>query len=423
MTESYGDPLAEQMDDEKRMTLGEHLEELRGHVIRGLFWLMLIFGVSLLFQDQLLTVVTYPHRVAATGIQHDRLLAHFSEQAPRHDAEVAAELSDVARALRRANTQLRSEETRLTGGLDPAEVERLRAQAKALLAEQAEVLAKMRALEDGKPAHPKGEHDGRAPDEPPPPPPENGGEGEPHDAPPPDPDRAKLIERAIALQAKLAETQRKIERALPPQKEPASADSASAQLQVLSYPEAFLNYIKVCLVASLILGTPFMGFEAWRFVRAGLYPSERKWVTLFAPASLAPFVIGVCFGYFIMIPVGLRYLGSYGSEEIVRVSIRLGDYLSFFILLTMVTGLIFELPLIMCFITLTGIMGPEQFRAYRKVFILVALVLAAFLTPPDVTTQIMLGIPLIGLYELGIIASAVVARRRRKQLGQEQLPA
>lgn len=427
MEEPYdgdGDPLAEPIHEEKRMTLGEHLEELRSHVVRSLFWVALIFGVSLLFQDQLLTVVTYPHRVAANAIDHDRLLDHFSEQAPKHDPEVAAELSDLVRNLRRAKQQLGSEEARVTGALDPDEVARLRAEATELLAEQEKVLAALRALADGKPERPKGEHDGEEPPGESPPPGGGGeGEGEGGEPPvPPDPERAKLVERAIALQAQLTETQRKLERTLPPQREIESPDGAAAQLQVLSYPEAFLNYIKVCLVASLILGTPFVGFEAWRFVRAGLYPTERKWVTIFAPMSLAPFVTGVCFGYFIMIPVGLRYLGSYGGPEIVRMSIRLGDYLSFFILLTMVTGLIFELPLIMCFITLTGIIGPDQFRAYRKFFIIGALVFSAFLTPPDVTTQIMLGIPLAFLYEIGILASVVIVKRRRKRQGTEQLP-
>ena len=124
------------------------------------------------------------------------------------------------------------------------------------------------------------------------------------------------------------------------------------------------------------------------------------------------FILGILFGYFILIPVGLRYLATFGHESLVQSSITLGDYLSLFITLTLAVGLIFELPLVMIFLSFIGIVDPEDFSAYRRYFILVALVLGAFLTPPDIFTQLMMAIPLLVLFELGVWASKLVVKRR-----------
>lgn len=174
-------------------------------------------------------------------------------------------------------------------------------------------------------------------------------------------------------------------------------------LSVLSYQEYFITSLKLALFAALFVGLPMLLRELWSFISVGLFPEEKKYVRYLTPLITVSFVLGVLFGFFIMVPVGLRFLAVYGDRSLVQLTIRLSDYMSLFLTLTIALGVIFELPLVMWSLVRIGIIKVDQFVGARKFAVLGAVVGAALLTPPDVITQLLMAGPLVVLYELGIL--------------------
>ena len=124
---------------------------------------------------------------------------------------------------------------------------------------------------------------------------------------------------------------------------------------------------------------------------------------------------GVNFAYWILVPVGLSFLGGYGDPALLAASFTLKDYMGLVFTLVLGMGLIFQLPLLMVLLTRTGIVAVSFFREYRKVAIMTAVVFGAFLTPPDVVTQMLMAGPLVLLYELGIYASIFFGKKNRPE--------
>ncbi len=183
----------------------------------------------------------------------------------------------------------------------------------------------------------------------------------------------------------------------------------STELQVLSYQEGFYSYMKLCFITSAFLAYPIIIYQIWQFVSVGLYQKERRYVILFLPVSYAAFVVGGVFGYYLLIPYGLQFLiGILGPG--IQPIITMQQYVSFVFMLTVALGLVFQLPLVMLLLSKIGIITPAKFIAWRKYAILVIFIIAAIVTPPDPFTQVMTAIPMIILYELGIL----VARPTRK---------
>jgi len=182
------------------------------------------------------------------------------------------------------------------------------------------------------------------------------------------------------------------------------------QLVVLKYQESFLVYMKVCAVFALLLGIPFTLYNFWKFIATGLYHNERKVIYFAAPLSLGLFAAGILFGYFLLIRYGLRFLVTYGDPELIRSSMTLSFYFSLFVLLTLVVGIVFQLPMIMLALGKIGIVTPSSLRKHRKIAILLAFIVGAFLTPPEPFTQIMLALPVVFLYEFGIILVRLTTR-------------
>lgn len=185
-------------------------------------------------------------------------------------------------------------------------------------------------------------------------------------------------------------------------------------LQAIKYQEAFVSYLKACFVAALVLGSPWVILQLWVFVGAGLYPRERRYILIYLPFSFIAFAAGVVFGYLILIPTGLAYLATYADPSLVSVQVTLGFYLSFFLLLTVALGFIFQLPLVMMFLARAGIFTPREYAKHRKYAILTAVIVGAILTPPDPVTQILLASPVFVLYELGILLSRLTARKKKE---------
>jgi sec-independent protein translocase protein TatC len=183
--------------------------------------------------------------------------------------------------------------------------------------------------------------------------------------------------------------------------------------------EPFVFLLKLCFYAALVVGGPVLLWQMWGFIAAGLYPRERKMLTGYFPFSIVAFVVGVLFGYFLVIPYGIYFLDVMIPIEIGRPAITLDSYTGFLSTLCVAFGFVFQLPLVMTFVARVGLVTPEWMARHRGHFVVVSFVVSAILTPtPDAYTQAMMAIPLCLLYELGLWTSRAAARRRSVQVGE-----
>lgn len=171
--------------------------------------------------------------------------------------------------------------------------------------------------------------------------------------------------------------------------------------------------LKVSGYAALVLGGPVLLWQLWQFVAAGLYQRERRWVFYFFPPALALFTIGVLFSYFLIVPYGFYYSQQSVDLEFVKPTIDLGFWFDFLFTLCLSMGLVFQLPILMTFVGLVGIVTAEGFARVRPYFLVAAFAISAFLTPgTDVFSQVCMAAPMILLYEIGILGARFAGRRR-----------
>ena len=185
-------------------------------------------------------------------------------------------------------------------------------------------------------------------------------------------------------------------------------------LQVINVNMAgqFTTHIFISAMMALIAGAPYLIWEIWRFVKPALKKNEEKYAARTLLAASLLFYTGVIFSYFLIIPMTINFLGNYQvSAEVVNM-INLNSYISTIMNLMLAVGLIFELPIVVYFLSKIGIVTPALMKKYRKIMIVVIFFVAAVITPPDVFSQVMVAIPLLLLYEIGILISTVVGRKR-----------
>ncbi|PCH67400.1 MAG: twin-arginine translocase subunit TatC [Bacteroidetes bacterium] len=175
----------------------------------------------------------------------------------------------------------------------------------------------------------------------------------------------------------------------------------------------FTIHIMVSVVLGIVIASPYLIWEIWRFVKPGLHQSEKKHTTAVVFWTSFLFLIGVLFGYYLITPLSINFLGSYQVSEEVANQITLGSYISTVTMLTLMCGLIFELPLGVYFLSKIGLITPKLMRTYRKHSIVTILVLAAIITPPDVVSQLLISLPLFLLYEISIYISASVVKKSK----------
>lgn len=181
-----------------------------------------------------------------------------------------------------------------------------------------------------------------------------------------------------------------------------------------SLPEAFFNYIKICFYSSLVLTSPYTLYQLWKFISPGLYKSEKKYVGPFVIISTILFVGGVLFGYYLALPPAFGFFVEF-SSDFLKPMISVKEYLSFSIKLLLAFGLSFELPVLIFFMAKIGIVTSKMLSKNRRYAILIIFIAAAILTPsPDAFTQIIMAIPLIGLYEIGIFVARFAEKKRLK---------
>ena len=182
-------------------------------------------------------------------------------------------------------------------------------------------------------------------------------------------------------------------------------------LHYIGPAEGFTVKLRVSFFSGLILVLPFIIYQIWKFISVGLEKKERRIFLIYFPISFLLFAAGVLFAYFIMSPAGLYFLISVSSG--LKPMFTISKYTSIIILLISVFGLIFELPLVILFLTRIGVVTPKFLAKKRKYAILLMFILSAILTPPDVFTQFMLAIPVIILYEISIWISKIASARRK----------
>ena len=187
-----------------------------------------------------------------------------------------------------------------------------------------------------------------------------------------------------------------------------------SKLYVLNYQDNFMIQFKICLIFGLFLALPFISYQLYKFIGEALSILERKIVFLNMPLFFGLFILGCLFGYYYLIPASLLFLMSFGKDLGLTPMINFSDYTSLFFLFTFVTGLVFELPLIMMIVARLGLFKAKDFRGKRKFAILIAFIVGAILTPPDPVSQIILAFCLILLYELGCILAYFVERNKSK---------
>jgi sec-independent protein translocase protein TatC len=178
--------------------------------------------------------------------------------------------------------------------------------------------------------------------------------------------------------------------------------------------EGFFTYLKVSLLAGIMLAAPVILYQFWMFVAPGLYTKERRLLLPVVILSSFFFVGGALFGYFVVFPVGFKFLLSVTPSTIIpRLSMK--EYLSFSSKLLLAFGLVFELPLVLTFMSKLGIVSVDLLKKNRKYAILLFFVGSAILTPPDVVTQVMMAVPLMGLYEISILGAKLFGKKKSKE--------
>lgn len=182
-----------------------------------------------------------------------------------------------------------------------------------------------------------------------------------------------------------------------------------------SLPEAFFNYLKISFFAGLMLASPYVLLQVWKFVSPGLYQSEKKYVFPFVIVATVLFASGVAFCYFLVLPPAFRFFTDF-STDFLRPMLSVKEYLSLSLKLLLVFGLMFEIPVFLFFLAKLGVITPAQLAKKRKYAILIVFIAAAILTPtPDAVTQILMAIPMIVLYEVGIIVIRVGIRKPKAE--------
>ena len=178
----------------------------------------------------------------------------------------------------------------------------------------------------------------------------------------------------------------------------------------------FSAHIWTSIWAGVIIAFPYVLYEVWKFISPALYENERKLARGFILIASFLFFIGVLFGYYLITPLSVNFLGSYSVSPEVKNQIDIDSYISVVRSSVISCGIVFELPIIIYFLTKLGIVTPDFMRKYRRHALIVVLIVAAIITPPDVASQIIVSIPIMLLYEISIFISAYVLKKEQNKV-------
>lgn len=177
----------------------------------------------------------------------------------------------------------------------------------------------------------------------------------------------------------------------------------------------FMTHVTAALYLGLLVASPYILFELFRFITPALYDNERKYSVKLVVIVYILFVVGVLMSYFILFPISFRFLGTYSVSDMVESNITLSSYISTFTTLTLIMGAVFQLPIIAFFLGKVGILESAFMKRYRKHALVIIMVVAAIITPPDLMTLILVTIPLYLLYEVSIVVLKRMEKREKRK--------
>lgn len=177
----------------------------------------------------------------------------------------------------------------------------------------------------------------------------------------------------------------------------------------------FMTHISTSLYLGLLCASPYILFELFRFISPALYDNERKYSIPVLLIIYTLFIIGVLMSYYILFPISFRFLGTYSVAEDVHSTITLDSYITTFVTLTVVMGVIFQLPVIAYFLAKIGLINSDMLARYRQYAFLIIMITAAIITPPDLMTLVLVTIPLYLLYEVSIMVTRKVSSNLPKE--------
>ena len=193
------------------------------------------------------------------------------------------------------------------------------------------------------------------------------------------------------------------------------ADEFPFRIQNRTMGGQFSAHIWTSIYAGFIISFPYVIYQFWTFISPGLHPNERKHSRGFIIISSLLFFIGVLFGYYVVTPLSINFLGTYNVSNEISNEIDISSYIALVRSSAIASGLIFELPIIIYFLTKIGLVTPKLMRKYRKFALVIVLVLSAIITPPDIASQIIVAIPILILYQISIYISKVVVKNQKKK--------
>jgi len=173
-------------------------------------------------------------------------------------------------------------------------------------------------------------------------------------------------------------------------------------------------FVWTCITAGFILAFPYILWQFWKFISPALYEKERKNAKVFIFIASILFFLGVLFGYYVIVPMSVNFLATFSVSSVVKNQFNIDSYIGMVKTAVIASGLYFELPIILYFLTKLGLVTPTFLRKYRKYAIVIVLIIAAIVTPPDVVSQITVAIPMLLIYEASIWLSAIVVRNKKR---------
>lgn len=193
------------------------------------------------------------------------------------------------------------------------------------------------------------------------------------------------------------------------------SDALPFTIQNRTMAGQFSAHIWTSIWAGFIITFPYVLWELWRFISPGLHDNERKYSKGFILVASSLFFLGVLFGYYVVAPLSINFLGTYQVSKEVLNEIDISSFIATVRASVIACGIMFELPIIIYFLTKVGLVTPEILKKYRKIALVIVLILSAIITPPDVASQIVVAVPVLILYQISIYISKVVLKKELKK--------
>lgn len=193
-------------------------------------------------------------------------------------------------------------------------------------------------------------------------------------------------------------------------------NQVALKMQSIKIAGQFSTHIMVSIIAGFIVASPVVFYEFWRFIKPALYDKEKKHASGAVFFTSILFLLGVLFGYFLIVPLSVHFLGTYQVSSEVENTINLSSYIGSVTSISLAAGVVFLLPIFSYFLSKVGLLTPQFMRTYRRHAYVIMLLLSAIITPPDIFSQVLVCFPLVFLYEIGILISRSVVKKREKEM-------